>query len=435
VRHRLPCSLSCRVRAAAAVVTPVAALTAALGGILAAPVSGAERGSRPKAPSASGTVYIESNSAAPASNEILAFRYRNGVLSGQGIRRYPTGGSGSHDLSNSGVLDADQEVIVNSNRTLLFAVNSSSDTIAIFHIHADGGLVPVAGSPFPSDGAAPSSLGLAGHTLIVANKAQDGVRDLTRVRPNYTSFHVHSDGSLSRPISTIEVPAGSSPLQAYVTPDGKVLISSEETGVFRAFRIGPGGRLRQGPGSPVRLPTAVFPGGRRVPNVWPAGLVSHPRQKILYAQLANLSETIVYRWTDQGRLTFVRALPNPHSFLPCWTHVNAQGTRMYTGNAGSDNMTVFDIAHDPTDPREIQSVRLNAPGNPWNFQIDPTGRVIFVLDMRATRQIPPGKGNQLHALRIGPGGRLTEERSSPINIPVPIGTNPIGLAIVSQRHR
>jgi DNA-binding beta-propeller fold protein YncE len=400
------------------------------GVIVAAPVAVAAHPSSSKAPSASGTVYIESNSAAPDSNEILAFHYSNGVLSGTGVQRYPTGGSGSHDLSNSGVLDADQEVIVNPQRTLLFAVNSSSDTIAVFHIHADGGLVPVAGSPFPSHGAAPSSLGLAGRTLIVANKAQDGVRNLSRVRPNYTSFHVRSNGSLSGPISSISVPAGSSPLQAYVTPDDKVMISSEETGVFRAFRISRDGRLTQGPGSPWRLPTAVFPGGQRVPDVWPAGLVSHPRLKILYAQLANLSETVVYRWNDQAQLTFVRALPNPHSFLPCWTHVNAQGTRMYTGNAGSDNLSVFDIAGDPTDPREIQSVRLNAPGNPWNFQIDPTGHVIFLLDMRATRQIPPGRGNQLHALRIAADGRLTEERSSPVDIPVPIGTNPIGLAIV-----
>src|SRR5689334_14280906 len=107
-----------------------------------APVSGAARRGGPKGPSASGTVYVESNSAAADSNEILAFRYRNGVLSAQGVRRYPTGGSGSHDLSNSGVLDADQEVIVNPARTLLFAVNSSSDTIAVFHIHAGGGLVP-----------------------------------------------------------------------------------------------------------------------------------------------------------------------------------------------------------------------------------------------------------------------------------------------------
>lgn len=421
-----------RGRAAISVAGSVAAIVA-VGAILAAPVTGAARDREADPSLASGTVYIESNSAVPDSNEILAFQYRNGVLGARGIRRYPTGGSGSHDLSNSGVLDADQEVTVNSKRTLLFAVNSSSDTIAVFHIHADGGLVPVAGSPFPSNGSAPSSLGLAGRTLIVANKAQDGVRDLIHVRPNYTSFHVSSDGSLSGPISTIEIPPGSSPLQAYVTPDGRVLISSEESGVLRAFRIGSDGRLREGPGSPLRLPAAVFPGGRRVPNVWPAGLVSHPRLKILYAQLANLSETIVYRWDDQARLTFVRALANPHSFLPCWTHVNAAGTRVYSGNAGSDNLTVFDTSRDPTDPREIQSVPLNAPGNPWNFQIDPTGRVIFLLDMRATRQIPPGQGNQLHALRIGADGRLTEERFSPVNIPVPVGTNPIGLAIVPER--
>jgi len=380
-----------------------------------------------------GTVYVESNSAAPGSNEILAFPYRNGKLSAHGVRRYPTGGSGSHDLNNDGGLDADQEIITNPSRTLLFAVNSSSDTIAVFHIHAGGALTPVAGSPFPANGKAPSSLGLAGSTLIVANKAQDGVRDLTTTPANYTSFHVRADGSLSAPISSIDVPPGSSPLQAYVTPDRKVLISSEETGVFRAFRIGPGGTLTEGPNSPLRLARAVFPGGQRVGNVWPAGLVSNPHRKILYAEVANLDEMIVYRWNDQARLAFVRALPNPHAFLPCWTHVNAAGTRLYSGNAGSDNLTVFDSSRNPTDPREIQAVHLDAAGNPWNFELDPSDRVLFILDMRATRQVPPGRGNQLHALRIGAGGRLTEERSSPVKVPVPVGTNPIGLAIVPDR--
>jgi 6-phosphogluconolactonase (cycloisomerase 2 family) len=381
--------------------------------------------------SESGTVYVESNSQALGSNEILAFRYVNGALSARGVRRYPTGGSGSHDLSNSGVLDADQEVITNLAHTLLFAVNSSSDTIAVFHINRGGDLTPVIDSPFPSNGKAPSSLGLAGSTLIVANKAQDGVRNLRKEPANYTSFHVLSDGSLSAPVSSVNVPPRSSPLQAYITPDGKVLISSEESGVFRAFRIGRDGTLTQGSNSPLRLAKGVFPGGRRVPNVWPAGLVSHPRSKILYAQVANLSRTIIYRWDDNARLTFVRSMPNPHSFLPCWTHLNASGTRMYSGNAGSDNITVFDISKDPTRPREIQAIHLNAPGNPWNFQIDPSGRVLFMLDMRAVSQIPPGKGNELHALRIGGGGRLTEEPSSPVKIPVAVGTNPIGLAVVA----
>jgi 6-phosphogluconolactonase (cycloisomerase 2 family) len=379
-------------------------------------------------------VYIESNSKAPGSNEILAFGYESGSLSAKHIRRYPTGGSGSHDLSNSGVLDADQQVITNPTHTLLFAVNSSSDTIAVFHIHPGGILSPVAGSPFPANGKAPSSVGLAGNTLIVANKAQDGVRNLRSTPANYTSFHVRPDGLLSRPISSIDVAPGSSPLQAYVTPDRKILISSEESGVFRAFRIGRDGTLTQGPNSPLRLPKGVFPGGFRITNAWPAGLVSHPRLKILYAQVANLSRTIIYRWDDRARLTFVRAIRNPRSFLPCWTHLNAAGTRMYSGNAGSDNITVFDISRDPTRPREIQAVRLNAPGNPWNFDIDPSGHVIFVLDMRAVAQIPPGRGNDLHALRIGANGRLTEERSSPVRIPVPLGTNPIGLAVVPAQR-
>lgn len=397
-------------------------------GALACSSLGPALGRRDRAVAVTGTVYIESNSSRPGSNAVLAFRYRNGVLSGRGVRRYPTHGSGSHDLSNSGVLDSDQELIVNPQRTLLFAVNSSSDTIAVFHIRPGGGLRPVSGSPFPSHGKAPASLGLASQTLIVANKAQDGVRSLERFHPNYTSFHVRPDGSLSRPISTITVRRGASPLQAYVTPDRKVLITSEETGVIRAFRIGPGGRLTQG--AAQRLPDAAFPRGRRRPEVWPAGLESHPTRKILYAQLANVSRTVIYRWDDRAHLTFVRSLRNPRSFLPCWTHLNALGTRMYSGNAGSDNISVFDTSRHPTRPREIQSVKLNAPGNPWNFQIDPSGQVLFLLDMRAVRQIPPGQGNQLHALRIARDGRLREERSSPVKIPVRVGVNPIGLAVV-----
>jgi 6-phosphogluconolactonase (cycloisomerase 2 family) len=406
------------------------ALACVIAAIVAAPALA--RASRPRSALAgvNGTVYVESNSPAAGSNAILAFRYRDGSLSPRGVRRYPTGGSGSHDLSNHGVLDADQEVIVNPSRTLLFAVNSGSDTIAVFHIHASGDLTPVAGSPFPSNGRAPSSVGLAGNTLFVANKAQDGVRDLKDDPANYSSFRVRRNGSLSAPISSINVPAGSSPLQAYVTPDHKVLISSEETGVFRAFRIGRDGTLTEGPDSPLRLDARVYPHRRRVPNVWPAGLVANPRAKILYAQVANLSRTVVYRWNDRARLTFVRAQTNPHALLPCWTHVNAAGTRMYSGNAGSDNLTVFDIAKDPAKPREIQTVALDAPGNPWNFELDPSGKVLFLLDMRAVRQIPAGEGNELHALQIASDGRLTEESSSPVKIPVAVGTNPIGLAIV-----
>ena len=67
---------------------------------------------------------------------------------------------------------------------------------------------------------------------------------------------------------------------------------------------------------------------------------------------------------------------------------------------------------------------------PWNFQLDPTGRFLFIINMRALRVIPPGRGNTLHSFAIGPDGRLKELGTSPIQIPVPLDTNPWGMAIV-----
>src|SRR5205807_849789 len=84
--------------------------------------------------------------------------------------------------SGTGALDADQQVVTNAAHTLLFAVNQGSDTIAVFRIARDGNLHPVKGSPFPSGGHAPTSVGLVGDTLVVANNNQYGVRQLQDFR-------------------------------------------------------------------------------------------------------------------------------------------------------------------------------------------------------------------------------------------------------------
>jgi 6-phosphogluconolactonase (cycloisomerase 2 family) len=380
-----------------------------------------------------GTVYLETNSRAPDSNEVLAFHFTDGSLRPIKVDRYNTRGSGSHDLDNRGVLDSDQEIVTNSKRTLLFAVNASSDTIAVFHIKRNGKLKAVKGSPFPSNGKAPASLGLVrDHILVVANKAQDGIRPLSKTPANYSTFQVSDSGQLSSPISSIDVPPKSSPLQVYVTPNQKVVISSEESGVFRAFRVTPDGRLEQGPNSPLGLVSEAFPHNRVRTNNWPAGLVSHPTQKILYAQIANSNRTIVYRWDDDARLTFVRSMNNPNTYLPCWTEVNAKGTRMYSGNAGSNNMTVYDISKHPAKPKYMQTAKLDGVGNPWNFTIDPSGKLLFMLVMRAVKEVPSNEGNELHALRIKKNGTLAELDSSPIKIPLHGASNPYGIAVVPR---
>jgi 6-phosphogluconolactonase (cycloisomerase 2 family) len=169
-------------------------------------------------------------------------------------------------------------------------------------------------------------------------------------------------------------------------------------------------------------------------NNWPAGLVSHPSRNILYAQVANQNRMVIYTWDQDARLRFVRAMPNPGAVLPCWTEVNAAGTRLYSGNAGSGNITVFDISQDPLHPGQMQSIHLNGVGNPWNFALDPSGRELFIVNMRAdARHVPSDEGNTLHALRIGSDGRLAELSSSPVKIPVPVNTNPYGIAVLPTR--
>jgi DNA-binding beta-propeller fold protein YncE len=381
-----------------------------------------------------GTVYVESNDYRKNAGSVLAFRYRRGSLRPLSMREYPTGGSGSHDLSNAGVLDAEQQIVTNASRTLLFTVNTGTDTIAVFHIAADGTLTPVKGSPFPSLGKAPASVGVSGNELFVANKAQDGIRKLKTTAANYATFRIGSDGTLTPLGTPVEAPPRSSPTETYVPPHtGHLMIATEESGPFRAFTIGADGQLTQAEGSPHDLDAAVFGKKKRPDVVWPQGLIAHPKLPLIYAGVANIRKLVVYEYDAAGKLTYVSSQINKGSFLPCWTEINKAGTRLYTGNAGSQNISVYDIAKDPRHPKQIQRVKLHGQGLPWNFQLDPTGRYLFMVNMRAVSDIPPGKGNTLHSFAIGSDGKLKELSSSPVPIPVPLGTNPWGLVVVPRR--
>ncbi|MEA2449969.1 MAG: hypothetical protein QOG63_1901 [Thermoleophilaceae bacterium] len=384
-----------------------------------------------------GTVYIESNVAASNGNSILAFHYRAGSFKPLSLREYPTGGSGSADLTNSGLLDAEQQVVVNADRTLLFAVNSGSDTIAVFHVAGDGTLTPVEGSPFAAGGRAPASVGVSGDTLLVANKAEDGVRDLSGSPSSYTSFKIAADGKLTQTGPAIEVASvggrPASPTQAFAVPGKPLMVATEVQGPWRVFQVHGDGTLQLAPGSPHPLDAQVFAPYKPRPRVWAQGITAHPTQPLLYASVANLRKLVVYSYDDQGRLTLERQMPNTGSFLPCWTEINKAGTRLYTGNAGSDNISVYDIGTDPRNPRQIQQVQLKTPGNAWNFEIEPSGRYLFMLNMRAISAIPAGRGNTLHSFSIDADGKLSEMDSSPVQVPVPLKTNPWGLAIVPRR--
>jgi hypothetical protein len=273
-------------------------------------------------------------------------------------------------------------------------------------------------------------VGLAGDTLVVVNKAQDGIRKLDTVAPNYTTFKVQGDGSLKPIGSTVNAPPGNSPTQALIAPARNVVISSEEGGPLRAFALSSDGKLSQGPNSPQNPPDSIYPPNFDPKLKWALGLGVHPAQKIMYAQMATIAKMAVYTYDDKGTLTFVKVVPNNGGQLPCWTLVNKAGTRVYTDNAGNNTMTVYDTS-DPMNPRQIQLLKLKNDGNPWDVRFDPTEKYIFMVDPRARDNVKPGNGQEIHSLTVGPDGTLTEP-TAPAPIPVELNTNPIGIAVAGR---
>ena len=377
-------------------------------------------------------VYVESNVQSPNGNTILAFRRNaDGTLAQIPGSPFPAGGSGVQDTSlGVGSYESDQNIWIDSTRKLLFAVNSGSDTIAAFHIHHNGSLQPVEGSPFSSGGTNPVSIGQFGDILFVVNKNGDPPR-VSNTFPNYTAFRILHDGSL-RPVenSTVGVALGSSPTQALVVPKAELMFGADLFGgLLQSFRIEENGSIHQNP--PLPLVTSDFTSA--APPL-PDGLWPHPNLPLLYVGYVAANRLGVYRWNEDGRLSFIRTVPN-NGVAICWVRVNRRGTRLYTSNtvsASGDTSTLstYDIT-DPENPVEIQTPQLIGQGNARQITLSDDEKFLYAITGRFSTKIPNGQGNALHIFAIQEDGTLSER--SPIDIPVPAGTLSQGVAVYTAR--
>jgi hypothetical protein len=367
-------------------------------------------------------VYIESND--PAGNAILAYERNNadGSLKPLMGSPFPAGGLGITFTTALGPFDSDQEVILNPARTMLFAVNGGSDTIAVFWINADGSLSPVDGSPFPSGGSNPVSVGLAGDILCVVNKDEDPGHP-GQVLPTYTSFRVTPRGQLIPvPHSTFFDDLGSDPSQALISPDNNLLFGADFLGgILRSFRIEPNGRLMPADAQP--LPPSQFADTGAAPL--PLGLAVHPTEKILYVDFVTISRVGVYRYNKKGQLNFLRTVPDSGA-APCWALVNRAGTRLYASNTGDSSVSVYDISGDPSEPVEIQHVKLRTTGSCFQFALDSKEQFLHVVTQRSSDS-QPARANGLNVLKVAADGTLTEVPSSPTILPVPPTARPQGV--------
>jgi 6-phosphogluconolactonase (cycloisomerase 2 family) len=347
-------------------------------------------------------IYLESNST--VGNSVFAYKF-NFTASPTLLSTTPAGGIGVYDPSLAlGPFDSDQNLIEDATGTMLFAVNPGSNTVAVFHIEPDGSLVAVNGSPFPSGGSDPVSLGLKDDVLAVVNKDQDPAQNDNLVQPNYTSFHVLPGGVLVPvPQSTVSVAYGSSPSQALMASQGAFVFGADFLGgLLQSFRLDQQGHLNQN--LPQALPDSILAG--LTGGHQPLGMRTHPTLPILYVDITPVSKVAVYTYDDNGQLSFVRAVPDSGA-APCWAIVNHAGTRLYATNTGDNSIAVYDLA-DPLNPVQIQHfVMASTTGAAFSTVIDHSDSWIYVSSEQSSASATPA-ANAFHALKVAADGTLTE---------------------------
>jgi DNA-binding beta-propeller fold protein YncE len=280
----------------------------------------------------------------------------------------------------------------------------------------------VPGSPFPSGGRNPVGVGLRGDRLIVVNKDAD-LRQPSSGRPSYVALRIRSDGALE-PLGngTVLLAENASPTQPLTTNAGRFVFGCQFRGAgpIDVLTLGSNGLARVG-GVPVPVHGRVTTDRNRMP----LGMWAHPRSRILYVGLPNVSRLAVFSWDANGGLTFLRSVASAGSAI-CWLVGNRAGSRLYGSDTGSRQISVYDTGN-AANPVEIQTVTLKGTGLPFQLTLSPDGGWLYVLSQRVATSRPTS-ANALHVLRVGSNGRLAEVAGSPTVLPIATGDRPQGVA-------
>lgn len=258
-----------------------------------------------------GAVYTMSN--ATTGNEIIVFdRLSDGRLVSAGS--VPTGGTGTGGgLGNQGAL-----TLTRSERWLL-AVNAGSDTVSVLEVRQRGLRLR---DVEPSGGVQPVSVTEHRGLVHVLNAGSDSISGFVLGRHG----RLHPLANSTRPLSG----AGTGPAQISFSPDGDVLVVTEEaTNKIVTFEID---RDR-------------LPGPARVQNSngqTPFGFAFGKRDQLFVSEAfggaENASATSSYEVDRNGVLITISASVATNQTANCWVAVTPNGRFAYVTNTGSGSI-------------------------------------------------------------------------------------------------
>jgi len=371
----------------------------------------------PRAQQSLNLVYLESNvGSVSGQNSIYGFRNDgHGHLTALPGSPYLTDGTGVYDPDGvSTAADADQEIMISADGTLLFAVNGGSDTVSVFEIHADGSLAPVSGSPFPSGGIDPASVGLVSNVLtggrtgvVVVNKNNDP-NQINDNPPNYTNFTTDSTGFLT-PVTngTINLPVGSSPAQAMVIPNSNLIVNLVIGSGLTTYALRTDGTM-----------SAVASAGPPQTGQSMLGEWYSPNSKVIYSGIPMPAPdyVAVYQYSSLGAIKYVRSVPDSGMAI-CWMRTNNAGTALYTAESHTGTISVYGVSNALT---PVFKQQLTVGGAPSNVALDPTQQFLYALNNQELDILPIDKFGKLH------------NTIPPVKLSLPTGEHPLGLATLMR---
>lgn len=377
-------------------------------------------------------VYVETND--PDQNAVIAYQ-NNGDGQLQVLPGSPflTGGKGfDHSVRSIYANASDNEVIISNDRRFLLAVNSGTNTIAVFNIHSDGSLSPVAGSPFSSGGILPVSMAHWQQYIYVANKNSFPLQSPNQT-PNYIALRLEGDGSLSSvPGARVDLPTSGSPCQVLVSRNYPFLFGAEFQNHISHYVMNSNGSLGDLQGNPYVPAADVY------------GLCQHPFYNFLYAGFPQEGVTAVYEIIPAtGALTYKTSV-NTGSGASTMRS-NKGGDRLYVLNSYQNAVAVLNTSN-AASPTVLAKLTLKKPGSSWyghavpypssecySLGLSSNEKFLYVVSQNTnfySSDTATVNNNWFHVLAVQPDGTLTEP-GEPIQLPVGNTVIPHGVAVYS----
>lgn len=229
--------------------------------------------------------------------------------------RAATGGTGLNGLKPGAAavapnsLGSQNSVIVNTDKTLLFAVNGGDSSVSVFAIDQASGDLTLKKST-KLLGSTPSSLAFRNGFLYVM--FQSGANQVG-------AYAVQADGALAQ-LSLQNLPmSNAAPTQVVVSPDGNFIVVSAGTAsnVIVSYPMNKDGSL----GSPVSNSAGVntpFAGAFATPTVY------------LSSDIAGRA-LASYTMNNAGALSLIGSVVSGEA-APCWLVITPNGKYAYVGN-------------------------------------------------------------------------------------------------------